>query len=107
MGVLLITQPLRLVERLGPEKQVNNTSWVAVVTPNDHPKSVCSRCVIEVFCGGLVLALYFFELSVGKGAFVTGLCQISSFFSYYTTAEDISFRAPGRAKFGTCICSSR
>ena len=25
------------------------TGWVAVVTPTDRPKSVCSRCVIDVF----------------------------------------------------------
>ena len=32
-------------------KPVNHTSWVAVVTPTDHPKSVRNRCVIELFCG--------------------------------------------------------
>ena len=32
-------------------KQVNNTSWVAVVTPTDRPKSVRNCCVIELFCG--------------------------------------------------------
>ena len=31
-------------------KPVNHTSWVAVVTPTDRPKSVCNRCVIELFC---------------------------------------------------------
>ena len=29
---------------LGPVKPVNHTSWVAVVTPTDRPKSVCNRC---------------------------------------------------------------
>ena len=31
--------------------QVNHTSWMAVVTPTDRPKSVRNRCVIELFCG--------------------------------------------------------
>ena len=31
-------------------KPVNHTSWVAVVTPTDRPKSVRNRCVIELFC---------------------------------------------------------
>ena len=30
---------------------VNHTSWVAVVTPTDRPKSVRNRCLIELFCG--------------------------------------------------------
>ena len=37
--------------KVGPVTQVNHTSWVAVVTPTDRPKSVRSRCVIELFCG--------------------------------------------------------
>ena len=32
-------------------KPVNHTSWVAVVTPIDRPKSVRNRCLIELFCG--------------------------------------------------------
>ena len=32
-------------------KPVNHTSWVAVVTPTDLPKSVRNRCVMELFCG--------------------------------------------------------
>ena len=34
-----------------PVNQVNHTSWVAVVTPTDRPKSVRNRCVIELCCG--------------------------------------------------------
>ena len=30
---------------------VNCTSWVAVVTPTDRPKSVRNCCVIELFGG--------------------------------------------------------
>ena len=35
----------------GPCETVNHTSWVAVVTPTDRPKSVHNRCVNELFCG--------------------------------------------------------
>ena len=34
-----------------PVNQVNHTSWVAVVTPLDRPKSVRNCCLIELFCG--------------------------------------------------------
>ena len=37
--------------KVGPVNQVNHTSWVAVVTPTDRPKSVRNRCLIELFCG--------------------------------------------------------
>ena len=46
----MITRLLRLVGRWA-RKPVNHTSWVAVVTPTDRPKSVRNRCVIELFCG--------------------------------------------------------
>ena len=36
--------------KVGPLNRVNHTSWVAVVTPTDRPKSVRNRCVIELFC---------------------------------------------------------
>ena len=58
-----------------------HTSWVAFVTPTDRPKSVRNRCVIEVFGGVFVLSRCFLDMSVGVGAFVKGLSQISSFFS--------------------------
>ena len=35
---------------VGPVNQVNHTSWLAVVTPTDRPKSVRNRFVIELFC---------------------------------------------------------
>ena len=57
-------------------------SWVAIVTPTDRPKSVCSRCVMEVFGGLLVLLCFFLDFSVGVGAFVIGLSQISSFLAH-------------------------
>ena len=43
---------------VGPVNQVNHTSWVAVVTPTDRPKSVRNRCVIELFCS-VVLCCHF------------------------------------------------
>ena len=49
-------------------KPVNQTSWVAVVTPTDRPKSVRNRCLIELFCGVVCV-----DISVGVGAFVIGL----------------------------------
>ena len=36
--------------KVGPCKPVNHTSWVALVTPTDRPKSVRNRCLIELFC---------------------------------------------------------
>ena len=54
---------------------------MAVVTPTDRPKSVSSRCVVEVLFGVFVLPRCFLDISVGVRAFVIGLGQISSFFS--------------------------
>ena len=59
----------------------NHTSWVTAVTPTDRPKSVRNSCVIKVFCGVFMLSRCFLDYSVGVGVFVTGLSQISSFFS--------------------------
>ena len=53
---------------------------VAVVTPTDRPRSVRSRCVIEVFCGVFVLSRCFSDFSVGVGAFVKRMIQIFLFF---------------------------
>ena len=59
----------------------NHTSWVTAVTPTDRPKSVHNSCVIKVLGGVFVLSRSFLDCSVGVGVFVTGLSQISSFFS--------------------------
>ena len=53
-----------------PVNRFNHTSWVAVATPTDRPKSVCNRCVIEVFGGVFVLTFCFLEFSLGVRAFV-------------------------------------
>ena len=55
---------------------INHSSWVAVVTPTDHPKSIRNRCLIEVFDGVFVLSYCFLDFSVGVGAFVTGMSQV-------------------------------
>ena len=80
MYVLLITRLLRGVGRW-TRKPVNHTSWVAVVTPTDRPKSVRNRCLIDLFVALFVLSLCPFDISVGVEAFVIGLSQISSFLS--------------------------
>ena len=54
---------------------------MAVVTPTDRPKSVRNRCVMELFSGVVCVVTFPFDISVGVGAFVIGLSQISSFFS--------------------------
>ena len=51
-------------------------------TPTDRPKSVRNSCVIKVFGGVFMLSRCFLDCSVGVGVFVTGLSQISSFFSF-------------------------
>ena len=58
-ATLKIVTAVGLSEHIGIKKQsvleekctCNHTSWVAVVTPTDRPKSVRNRCLIELFCG--------------------------------------------------------
>ena len=90
MCVLLITRLLRLVGRWA-RKPVNDTSWVALITQTDRPKSVRNRCSIELFCGVVCVVTCPFDISVGVGAFVIGLGQISSFLSWiqYYCLNDI------------------
>ena len=71
------------MERLSARKPFNHSSDVAVVTPTHCPKSVRNRYVIEFFGGVFVLSRCLINFSVGVGAFVTGLSEISSFFSNY------------------------
>ena len=60
---------------------------MAVVTPSDRPTSVRNQCVFEVFGDVFMLSRCFLDFSVGVGAFVIGLNQISSFFSYINSAN--------------------
>ena len=86
MCVLLISRLLRLVGSLDSVKRFNHTSLVTIVTPIDRPKSVRTRCLIEVFGGvfGVFCVVTFCSgFSVGVRVFVIGLSQISSFFSSY------------------------
>ena len=55
---------------------------MAIVALSDRPKSVRNRYVIEVFGGVFVLSRCFLDFSVGVGAFVIGLSQISLFFTW-------------------------
>ena len=50
---------IKRMEGLYSVNQFNHTSWVAVVTPTDRPKSVRTRCVIEVFVAFFVLSRCF------------------------------------------------
>ena len=59
---------------------------MTAVTPTDRPKSVRNNCVIKVFGGVFMLSRCFLDCSVGVGFFVTGLSQISTFFSYWIKA---------------------
>ena len=68
--------------KVGPVNQVNHTSWVAIVTPTNRPKSVRNRSVTNFFVALFVLSFCPVDISVGVEAFVIGLGQISSFFSY-------------------------
>ena len=76
--------------KVGPVNQVNHTSWVAIVTPTDRPMSVRNSSVIELFEALFVLSFCPFDISVGVWAFVIGLSQISSFFSYNTVCVEIT-----------------
>ena len=62
---------------------VNHSSWVAVVTPTDQPKSVRSRCIIELF-RGVFLCCNFARLTFffGIRIFVIGVNQILSLFLF-------------------------
>ena len=63
----MIERLLRLVGRWA-RKPVNHTSWVAVVTPTDRPKSVRNRFLIELFCGVVwVVALPFWHFCWCRG----------------------------------------
>ena len=61
---------LYLWEGWYPVNQFHHTSWVAVVTPTDRPKSVCNRCVTEVFGGLFLLSCCFLDFSVDVETFV-------------------------------------
>ena len=68
---------------------------MTAVTPTDRPKSVRNSCVIKVFGGVFMLSRCFLDCSVGVGVFVTGLSQISSFFSYVTLKFTLTFVVNG------------
>ena len=69
----------------------NQTSWLAIVTPTDRHKSVGTRCVIEVFGGVFVLSLCVLNFYAGGRAFVIGLSQTFSFFSYSVIVHKFNY----------------
>ena len=90
--------------KVGPVNQVNFTSWVAVVTPTDRPKSVRNRCVIELFVALFVLSLCPFDIFAGVGAFVVGLSQISSFFSSHLYTQTWASRLCCFTNYWSRLC---
>ena len=66
----MIKRLLRLVGRWA-RKPVNHTSWVAVVTPTDRPKSVRNCCLIELFCGVVCVV----TLSLWHFCWYRGFCH--------------------------------
>ena len=70
-----------------PVNRFNNTSWMAIASPTDSPKSVRNRSVIEILVAFLCCRIVFLDFPVGAGAFVIGLNLISSFFSYTKILE--------------------
>ena len=64
------TRLLRGVGRWA-RKPVNHTSWVAVVTPTDRPKSVRNCCLIELFCGVVCVV----TLSLWHFCWYRGFCH--------------------------------
>ena len=75
---------------------------MTAVTPTDRPKSVRNSCVIKVFGGVFMLSRCFLDCSVGVGVFVTGLSQISSFFSQYENVAQVE-----RLNYGTITACLR
>ena len=86
-------------EGLAPVNRFKHTSWVAGVTPTDHPKSVRNCCVIELF-----LALFVSSLSLLTFFLCRGFCHRteSDLFLFVFVALPPSFEA------GYCyICGRR
>ena len=59
------------IGKVGPVNQVNQTSWVAVVTPNDRPKSVRNRYIIELLSGVVCVVI----LPFCHFCWLRGFCQ--------------------------------
>ena len=68
--------------------QFNHTSWVAVVTPTDRPKSVRNRCVIELFCD----VVYVVTLPFWHFCWCMGFCHMteSDLFLFLSSVLDPS-----------------
>ena len=73
MRVLKIASLLRLMGRSGARKLLNHSSWIAVASPTDSPRSVRNCYVIKVYGGVFVLSLCSLEFYVGRWAFAIAL----------------------------------
>ena len=105
-------------EGLDPVNGFNHTSWVAIVTPNDRPKSVRNRCVIENFGGVLVLPRCFLIFSVIVGLLSLDWVRSRPFFlqffqygmpfarSINRSTESKSGNKTSPVPFGTFVCSN-
>ena len=72
-----LSYPFALADGWDPVNRFKHTSLMAVVTPTDHPKSVCNpRCVLTVFGG--VYMLSSLPFSDDTATFVIWLSQFSS-----------------------------
>ena len=67
-----------VVGRFGARQPVYHTSWIAVVTPTDRHKSVCTSLCYRTFGDVFALSL-FFLFFVGVEDFVIGLSKICDF----------------------------
>ena len=79
-----------IVETIFPKLAVIFSTF-SLVTPTDRPKSVRNRCVIKVFGGVFVLSCCLLDFSLGVGASVKELSQISFFFSLNITRYLLDF----------------
>ena len=73
-----------------------HTSWVAVITPNDCPMSVCNRCVIEDFCGDFCVVTLLFGFFCGSRGFCHNtesdlffFCSLSGIYGFMTLIVDL------------------
>ena len=80
--------------KVWPVIQVNHTSWVAVVTHTERPKSVWNRWVIELFCGVVcVVTLPFWRFFWCRGFCHVVESGLVFFLSYYEKRLKASYNS--------------
>ena len=65
----------------------NHTSGVIALTLTDRPEAVHNRCVTKFLVPFFRCHVLVWIFCVGVGAFVSGMSQISTFFSYNKQQE--------------------